>query len=150
MKLDRSSFSSLAGRLCTAGMAILGFSCSEEAPVMYGTPFGSFEIKGTVTAEDGTHVKDAEIRVTFPDVPSGLHSLETTVTNNDGEYQVTDHHEFAPTLKVVCLPDDPALEADSVVVEMKYKKGSHNKDEWDRGHAEATVDFRLKSSSKES
>ncbi|MDE5870013.1 MAG: radical SAM-associated putative lipoprotein, partial [Muribaculaceae bacterium] len=110
---------------------------------MYGTPTGDFEIKGMVTSEDDQAVPDATVRVTKPDMPSGTYSIETTKTDKDGKYTLKGV-DFPTDMKVVCIPDNPMLEADSTIVELDYKKDPKDKNTWNRGHAEATVDFRLK------
>ena len=53
---------------------------------MYGTPTGDFEIKGSVTSEEGKAVADAEIRVTSPDAPSEIFSFMTVATDTEGQY----------------------------------------------------------------
>lgn len=145
MNLIKTHHSTLLTCICAALMSLLGFSCTspEDVPDMYGTPTGDFEIKGAVTDEEGVEIPDAEIRVTHPDTSSGIFSLETTSTNEDGHY-IAKGKAYADTeLKVVCIPSDPGLEPDSVIVKMKYK----DKDgPWYVGHAEEEVDFKLKKS----
>ncbi len=109
---------------------------------MYGMPVGTFEIKGTVTDEENGKVSDAEIRVTFPDAPSGIYSLQETNTDSKGHYSINGH-EYLPTMKIVCIPENADLQPDSTIVKLDYKDSDkHNS--WDRGHAEATVNFNLK------
>ena len=51
------SFQSILTRLCAGGLALLGFGCDGDYPGgggdMYGTPVGTFEIKGKVVTEEG-------------------------------------------------------------------------------------------------
>lgn len=140
----KNHFSTMLMGVCSALLSLLGFSCSsKEEPLMYGMPTGDFEIKGAVTTEDGTPVKDAEIRVTLVDAPSGMFSFETTSTNADGDYTAIGRSYADPELKVVCVPSNPQLEADSVIVEMHYNKD--NADSWCVGDAKEIVNFKLKS-----
>ena len=49
------------------GIRILGVGCSSDEPgngglCMYGTPIGSFKIKGKVTSEDGKAVAGATMK----------------------------------------------------------------------------------------
>ena len=128
----------------SALLSLIGFSCSSEHEVMYGMPTGDFEIKGAVTDEENKEIKNAEIRVTYPDAPSGIHRFAETSTDSKGNYEIKGH-VFVPEMKVVCLPQNVDLQPDSVIVKMNYKDpDKHNS--WDHGHAEATVNFTLKSS----
>ena len=134
-------FSTLLTGSCAALLSTLGFSSCTKDDLMYGTPIGDFEIKGEVTTEEGKAVDNAEIRVTYPEEPSGIYSIKSERTDKDGKYVINDRQSYRKELKVVCIPDNPGLEADSINVSMKYTGG---KDEWDIGHAEKTVNFKLK------
>lgn len=142
----------LISKLSAIGLALLGFSCSSDEPeeliCMYGTPTGSFNIKGKVTSEDGKAVPGATIRVTPSDVPSGLWSYGEVVTGTGGEYEIKSSSAGYKDMKVVCLPSGVELEADSIVTEMEYK-GKDKNNIWNIGHADATVDFKLKKKSEE-
>lgn len=128
--------------ICSSLLTFLGFSSCSDNEVMYGMPFGSFEIKGTVTDENGCHIEDAEIRVALPGQSSGIESFGTTRTGHDGNYTIREN-EWSDRLKVVCIPDLTEFQPDSVIVDMNYKE-SHGHGEWNKGHAEKTVNFRLK------
>ena len=148
--MHKFSFQSLLTRICVGGLALLGFGCEEEGggeggECMYGTPVSSFEIKGKVVTEDGNDVVGASVRVTDPQTPSGVYSYNVTKTGEDGTY-ISAYERFPSQnkAKVVCIPADPALEADSVTIDMKYNDNKHKNDPWYFGHADATVDFTLK------
>lgn len=148
MKKIYRSVSSFTAWLCAIGLSVLGYSCegSEDGPTstMYGTPNGDYEIKGTVTTEDDKPVDGATIRVTGPDLPSGVYSVSTTSSNANGAYE-TSGNWFPDDLKVVCIPNDPTLEPDSTVVKMTYDQtGDKEKDSWYKGLAKKVVDFKLK------
>lgn len=143
------NFSAMVSRVCAVGLAILGFGCSSDDPgddgdliCMYGTPTGSWEIHGSVKTQKGEEVKDATIRVSLPGYDSDPNSISTTDTDSEGAYTV-EGHVLSNKLKVVCVPDNPALDADSTEIELKYKKDKNDKNSWYRGHAEAKVDFKL-------
>lgn len=140
MKHISKYLSSILTRTCAALLSTLGFSSCTQNEYMYGTPIGDFEIKGEVTTEEGTAVDNAEIRVTYPNSPSGIISIVKGHTEKDGKFDVKERWSPIKNLKVVCVPDSPELEADSVNVEMDYS----GKDGWYEGHAEKTVNFRLK------
>ena len=91
---------------------------------------------------------DSTIRLTLPQYDSDPNSITTTDTNTEGEY-IAESNVLAGKLKVVCVPNDPALDADSTEVELRYKKDKDIKDSWYHGHAEAKVDFKLKPNKSE-
>lgn len=145
------NFSAMISRLCAAGIAFLGFGCNSDEPeeggggeLMYGTPTGSFEIHGSVSDPEGNEVPDAAIRVTFPDLDSDLYQIAVTQTDAQGQYSLI-AHDITRKVKVVCVPEDPVLERDSTLVELVYKKEEFGNNMWYKGHAEATVEFKLKS-----
>lgn len=125
-------------------LTLLGFGCDNNGEVMYGTPIGSFEIKGSVTDENGNEIEGAAIKVTVPDMPSGVYSFAKGETDGMGQYSVDGETIPYDKMKVVCIPANENLEADSTVVDMKYVRDKHNSDDWNEGHADATVDFKLK------
>ncbi|MDE5871348.1 MAG: radical SAM-associated putative lipoprotein, partial [Muribaculaceae bacterium] len=115
MKLSNLRHSFFLTTICSALLSLLGFGCSDE-PCMYGMPTGDFEIKGSVTTEEGKAVADAEIRVTHRDMPSGVFSFTTVATDIEGQYFAKGESYADREVKVVCLPSNPELEADSVIV----------------------------------
>lgn len=148
MKKAKTRISGLLSSLCAMILGLLGFGCDSLEPgggeiCMYGTPTGVFKLKGTVKTEDGKAVKDAVVRVTYPDIPSSTGYLSTDTTGNDGKYDMVNYHSNLDW-KVVCIPQDDSLEADSTVVNVKYKLAGKESSVWDIGTAEANVDFVLK------
>jgi len=133
---------SLLGRVSAFGLAILGFAaCSEEQYDMYGCPTGTFEIKGAVTAEsDGASVAGASIVV--KSVYSGNKLNEPVLTDSKGNYIVAEDG-LCDKVRVVCTPkEDSGLASDSVDVKLEYQDLKRH--DWDEGHAESTVNFKLK------
>ncbi|MDE6561795.1 MAG: radical SAM-associated putative lipoprotein [Muribaculaceae bacterium] len=151
MKIIKKHLSSFLTGICSVLLSLLGFSCSSsqeepDYPCMYGMPTGSFEIKGTVTDENGEDVVNAEIRVCPHTEPSYLTNL-TDKTDAVGNYTISSHN-ILHMAKVVCIPEQGDLEPDSIVVELEYKDRDKYADTWYRGHAEKNVDFILKSKNK--
>lgn len=144
----KSKLSALISRFCVAMLALLGYSCGSSSvypDIMYGTPTGSFEIKGTVTNEKGEPLRDALIRVADPNVDSGIWSIERSVTNDGGNYDINGSWSASDKLKIVCIPPGNAYKTDSITVPVKYVYDKdHKKDTWYIGHASLTVDFKLK------
>lgn len=147
MKKNKWNLGKWISGLCSAGVAVMGFGCSSEEgsgeALMYGTPTSTFEIKGSVTDMDGKAVGNATIRVTLPDKDSGLYSLDSSKSDTQGAYKVEGRSFPLNDVKVVCIPEQPALEPDSVVVELNYIGNDKDKP-WYEGHAEKKVDFKLK------
>lgn len=151
MKKIMNSVSALLSRLLAGSLVLFGFGCSseddDEVLCMYGTPTGTFEVKGSVTTanEESTMPVDAKVIVTDPHTPStAFYNLGTEETSSNGQYDISGMTS-GNKLKVVCLPNDPNLEPDSVVVEAKFAKVSPERDFWvDLGHANVNVDFKLK------
>lgn len=141
-------------RICASVLAVLGFGCSSDGPddpyiCMYGTPYGSFEIKGKVTTEDGTAVANAAVRITGSETPSGVYSFAETTTDKTGDYTAKGTISGGwKKWKVVCIPEDKSLDADSVIVDMEFIRESSD-DFWNHGHADATVDLTLKNKKTE-
>ncbi len=146
MKLSR-----IVSRVCVTVLAFFGYGCSNgDEPLMYGTPMGDWEIKGNVTDEAGKAVSNATIKVTRSTDDSGVYSICDTHSDDQGNYITTGGGICFGRYKVVCLPDNPALRADSTLVDMHYVKDKKHKDDlWYTGHAEATVNFILKASTDE-
>lgn len=112
---------------------------------MYGTPYGTFEVKGAVTNEDGQPVADAEIKVTERWFDSGLRTIASTVTAENGSYIITSSVIVADSLKIVCIPSGDVYQPDSIKVKLEYHYDKeHKEDDWYEGHAVITEDFRLK------
>lgn len=143
-------FSTILSQVCAAILGFMGFGCSSEAPdipdvpVMYGTPTGTFEIKGKVTDENNGVVADAVVRVTFPDVDSNLYYIDECATDISGNYIISGREIPLEQYKVVCLPNTPDLKPDSVFVNMKYELNDNDEIfNWYVGHADVIADFKL-------
>lgn len=148
MKL-KSNLLSLISRTCAALLALLGFSCSSkddpDIPAMYGCPMGSFVVKGTVTNEEGTPIPDAVVRVTEPHVDSEMWSISRGETNSQGNYSVEEGSVPVESIKIVCLSPGNVYAPDSITVALEYLYDeNHKPGAWYRGHADLTVDFKLK------
>lgn len=151
MKNGNFRFSAIVSKLCMVLMAFLGYGCNDkdggddDQLLMYGCPMGHWEIKGEVTDEADEPVSDATVKFTHPTLNSGEYSISEVKTDEAGFYS-SDGAETAGEFKVVCIPDDPALEPDSTVVRLIYSGGNPN-NMWDMGSASATVNFKLKKKS---
>ena len=136
---------SLLAKLSVILLAWLGYSCAEEEMLdMYGSPTGTFEIKGKVVDENNTAIGDAIIKITQEDTNSDIAYLVADTTDTSGLYEV-EHTDYPlKKLKVVCIPSDKTFLPDSTIVNMEYKKNDGESSSWYDGRAEATVDFTLK------
>lgn len=142
-------FVKFMGRISAMLLALLGFAACDEysgkdTPVMYGTPNGTYEVKGKVTTEDGAPVEDAIITVSGAAHynPNDVFMAESDA---NGGYSVSGYGDPKKRKKVVCRPADDDLEPDSTIIELEYIDDGKGSDSWYAGHADATVNFKLKS-----
>ncbi|MDE5882647.1 MAG: radical SAM-associated putative lipoprotein [Muribaculaceae bacterium] len=143
------NFSAMASHICAACLAFLGYSCGDNNEDMYGCPVGEWEIKGNVTDEAGQIVSKATVKVTLPELDSGLYPIEETKLDDEGNYIIESGGIPDDSYKVVCIPDNQALSADSTIVKLHYVRDKkHRKNPWYVGSAKATVDFMLKTNKK--
>ncbi|MBO5267177.1 MAG: radical SAM-associated putative lipoprotein [Muribaculaceae bacterium] len=135
--------------LLSAVLALLGFSACDsitgggDEPVMYGTPYGDYEISGLVTDEASTPLSNMRVIVSSADskgVGYRHYDADTVYTDEQGHYMVKNEGHSFSNRQVYC--EDPAgvYEADSTVVKLDYKGGSG----WYQGEAVATADLKLK------
>ena len=106
--------------LCVAGLTVFATGCSsnddEPGKINRDLPFGRYSIKGNVSAADSGLPLEAEMRISIPTDPSGVKSIQTNKTEDDGKYYFSDETNVYEAFKVVCIPKDPAYDPDSVVV----------------------------------
>lgn len=140
MKSINNQIVKLVSRIGAVLLALLGFAAC-EGEVMYGTPTGSFEIKGKVTTEDGAPVDEAVI-VVAPLEGGNACDVAKAESDASGNYLITGTGWPDRQKKVVCTPAVDYLEPDSTVIQLKY--GGKDTDDWYQGHADATVNFKLK------
>ncbi|MFG6386548.1 MAG: radical SAM-associated putative lipoprotein [Muribaculaceae bacterium] len=147
MKIIKLRVSSLLSRLCAAALVLLGYGCSSnggDEPCMYGTPTGTFEVKGTVVDENGNPVDGADIIITEPHFPSSTEYPDGKGKSDaSGNFKINGEGISGSPKKVVCKPNNENLEADSTLVKVVYDK-TQSTGSWDSGHAELNVDFTLK------
>lgn len=142
----KSIISAVISQLCTTLLALLGYNCSaiHEPECMYGTPTASFEVKGKVTDEESKPLEAAEIKL-MPTWHHYNHNIATTTTEADGKYIINTSFDPIDSIWVVCIPADNAYMTDYIKMPLKYHYDKeHKKDEWYVGHAEITVDFKLR------
>ncbi len=140
-----TKFSTLSAAVSAAILSVFGVSCSSEEE-MYGTPTADFEIKGMVTSgSNNTPVSDAIIKV-LPNVTDedDVLPFSMTVTNDWGNYSTTGTMYPLSSVKIACIPVNPDLNPDTVVVKLEYIKYSDKDNPWYAGKAKAEVNFSLK------
>lgn len=151
-------FSSILSRLCALVIGLLGFGCSseEDAPLMYGSPTGHFEIKGEVTDEEGAPIPDVEVSAipsskNYPIVDMDyIYLLARDTTDNKGTYTLANRDRYYTDIKVIAKPLNGNFEPDSAYVELKYVKEDGMKDNfWYHGSATVDLNFKLKRKSEE-
>lgn len=130
-------------------MNLLGCTSEEgdEPVICIEPPMDSyiFTIDGTVITEDGKRVTNATIKVNYIDLPFYNPVLSEGSTNQEGNFILTGESMRVDTYKVVCIPDDPTLESDSIIVEAKNTFQRYDPERnTNYGVSEATADFKLK------
>lgn len=137
----------LIGRACVAILALLGFSCSDEGNYcMYGTPTSDFEIKGSITSEDGNALSDVVMSV---ESKYNTYTLDADTTADDGRFELKGRFTGSPRdqLRVFARPLDSTIASDSATVTLTQTgKGDGA---WYEGKGEQTVDFKLKKNKAE-
>lgn len=158
MKKTYFSVKSLINSALGTMLALLGFSCSSEEEdddnilLMYGSPTGYFQVKGSVTDEDGAPIDSAEIilrgfrqddNTTFDIIPE---NYKRVITDKDGKYTYFGSMSSRGRARIVCKPLRPGLEADSAEQNFDFIKDEekHKGEWWYFGEAHATQDFKLK------
>lgn len=152
MKTIKTTVSTLINRFTPALITLLGFSATacDEQEEMYGTPYVTFDVDGTVTTDDGTPVENARIKA-YPTEADAVdeekrdnYILASGVTDADGRYHLGDRvHTFQNPVKIVCMaPEGSDLQNDGKEVNLEII--SNKKDPvWCVGTARGTVDFKL-------
>lgn len=98
-----------------------------------------------VTDAEGKPVADAEVRVTMPEASSIPYSYAKGVTDAAGSFSLECSGVTigkGSKLKVVCIPAEASIEADSMLVGVKQIEEG---DGWYTGKWAATASFRLQS-----
>ncbi len=147
MKQVKDIFGRFITSLLSGILGVLGFSsCSNEGnepELMYGTPTGSFEVKGAVTDRDGNPISGVYIINRRGSSRSGGYSLpgDTAETDANGSYTLNSKDFNAASLKLVCDPNGNEYEADSTNVALNYTGGDGK---WNIGHAVTSQNFTLR------
>lgn len=96
MKLESANF---VNRILAAMLALLGFaSCGKDntdigdIPVEYGTPYVDYQIKGTVTDNSSTPIKDIKVVVSY--IPQTTKDDITVYTDANGRFSAPYKHYF--------------------------------------------------------
>ncbi len=149
MKKISSSLSTLLSIITSSIISLLGFtSCNDDKNnvLMYGCPYGDFEVKGTVTDNEGKPVKDAQV-ITRPTSMNyeeahydDYHNGDTTYTDASGKYSISRDDVYSSLIKVIVHPKNDNLESDSIRRYLKFE-GGHG---WYEGKATITQNFSLK------
>lgn len=142
MKKITFKTSQIISSMIAGTLSLLGFSCSDNAPAMYGTPTGYYEIKGTVTEESGQPVEGAKVIMRHIDGNQTFtYHGDTVVTDSKGDYMLKTSGWPNSRIRMVCKPEDNKLEADSIDMTASFKDSDGA---WNHGTARETVDFSLK------
>ncbi|MGN0091550.1 MAG: radical SAM-associated putative lipoprotein [Alistipes sp.] len=96
MKIESANF---VNRILAAMLVLLGFaSCGKDntdigdIPVEYGTPYVDYQIKGTVTDNSSTPIKDIKVVVSY--IPQTTKDDITVYTDANGRFSAPYKHYF--------------------------------------------------------
>ena len=138
-------------------LSFLGFSgCNllgKEEPVMYGVPWASCAIKGSVIDKATRQpVSDIEVRIALPEdmlqhVPDAVISHWTSRTDVNGNYKLPDTYQM-DSIPVVATDIDGEknglYKPDTLYVSFKNAVHIGGGDGWFQGELVATANFELK------
>lgn len=134
--------SMLAGAISLLGFTACDDTDDERLPLMYGTPTGYYEIKGSVTAESGSPVENARVILRHINrLGTSTERGDTVFTDSKGIYKLKTGGWPDENIRIVCQPQSDALEADSINLTVEFKDGDGP---WNNGTARETVNFKLK------
>ena len=141
----KTTFRSGINTLIVFILGLFGFGCNTAC--MYGVPRGSIDISGTVTDKEANRPIE-NIRITIKsDERSDGPVFPVTYTETDGRYHADNNYDGWPyqQLKIVAEDTTGVYEADSALVEVKYKETRESRNNsWNRGQATVIQDFQLK------
>lgn len=109
MKKGNKKMALIMNRIMMSVMALLGFnSCGgdsqDEISCEYGSPYATYEIKGTVTNEVGEAIADIKIQALSEE---GTHPLfEPTLTNSQGNFTISGNTFPVAALNVSAIDID--------------------------------------------
>ncbi len=135
-----------------AALSLLGFSsCNEEPEDLYGTPISDYQVKGKVTAKDGTPVKSVKVTTHHWEDKDHNTVIETAYTDENGEYATEQARDFSitETIKegtlIVTYEDESGVYANDTTwskdLEVKQVKKGEG---WSSGTFEVTANKVLK------
>ena len=136
--------------MLAGAISLLGFTACDDPEnpddggtiCMYGTPTGCYEIKGSVTTATGEPIENARVILRHINGRNvNTYYGDTVLTGSKGHYEMKTGGWPDENIRVVCQPQDNALEADSVNLKVTFKG---EKGPWMQGTASETVNFKLK------
>ena len=144
-------------------LTFLGYGCTMNEPIdmygtpilMYGTPTVTYNIKGTVTDEDGKAINGIKVKATIntSDEANTEHILDAKITDAEGKY-IMKIYDYIPVNdsnhKLIIEDIDGAenggeFQSDTIkVTDLEIKKISGPDGEWNLGVFEINADAKLK------
>ena len=146
----KSRFLTLWGKIVAAIVSVFGLYGCDIHAVDYGCPYAEFTMKGTVTTEENTPVKDIKVAVEVWSVAGNDKRQmyeKTTYTDADGNVSINTGFVYAPDSVSVKI-DDIDGEANggdfqSQVLSPEIVKTKEADGEWFEGSYESTFDAKL-------
>lgn len=137
---------SLSPKLVALFSAILGISATScnsfDAPAMYGCPHADYDIKGTVTDDEGSPLEGISIEATNT---KGYHvtipELCTTKTDKDGSYKLKFNTSVLERIDIHFVDEAGEYADETKTFSVKFTDGDGS---WFIGTAFVTADAKLK------
>ena len=140
----------------------LGGGCEVIEPVMYGSPYAHYSVKGTVTDEKGSPIKDLEVRLYGVTTYEGQeyaipNHLEPVKTDQQGTYHLEmSYGSYYDKLQINVEDIDGAANGGEFASDslrsstLTFLKNKDDKNMWFVGNADITMpDIKLKKRSTE-
>ena len=95
---------------------------AHKVVAIYGVPYATYEVKGTVIDKQANSVQGAKVVI-----KAGQHNLigDTVITNQKGEFEVFDSAFPTNELNIVVHDPQSGLPIDSVQHKTKYKEDTN-------------------------
>ncbi len=126
----KSKFKNPLSRFIVALLGLLGFLTACESADLYGSPYASFKLNGTVSDKDQKPISNAQVSISSP----RGYSYGTQLTQSDGTFLFEERDSW-PGNQLVVVTTCDGYQKDSTVLEMQFT-GKKKKDEWYAGHCD--------------
>lgn len=134
----------LTNRVLSIMMALFGITaCDDNFTCAYGSPYGTFEVTGTVTDEEGNAVSEENIIIKF-----GNYRPDTVKTSDNGFFKYTNDHTWpntSDTLSIIANDSKGVYKNDTTKT---FLEQTEKGEDWYVGKYIKNVNIKLKKNTK--